>query len=775
MSELDKFYRELKDEVNLSVLSEEEGGNLEQKFTEYSLSLLAESGETEDYLICYDEKVSRRGTEHKVNGYALSENYETLDLFITILYPNDDIQNVPKADADKAFDRLAKFFRNAIYQDYVNEIEESSEIFDLAQTLANVNEVKEFLTRVNLFLITNGKVNSEPKQLEKVAGYNTFSRVVDINYLFNLTQETGVPIEIDFNEMGVEIPCVSNKTANQDYTSFLGIIPGAALAEIYEKYGSRLLEQNVRSFLQFTGKINKGIRKTILEEPHMFLAFNNGIAATAEEVKLSKLSDGGRSIGYVKDFQIVNGGQTTASIYHTLKKSRSDIGEIFVPIKLTIIKNRENFAETVGRIAEYANTQNRVSASDLSSNKENHVILEKLSRTIWASPKEGETHQTRWFYERSRGQYRNEKSRFGLTPSKARQFEKQNPRAQVITKELLAKYINSWGEVWHGKRLVIGPHFVVRGSQKNYAQYLNYNFNIKPDSIYFQDAMALAILFKQAEKIYGIGHNALGDMRYIAVPYAISYLGFLCDYKLNLDTIWKRQGLSVNIRMVLRDLLVLVEQFIKNKAPGSLYGEWAKKEECWNALKESGTATPNIVPKDELWDENQVRRKLTEEEIEDALLKSKIGLIDAVPTDKWREISQLGPDVIELSSTMRSRALNIFSMKNRNAELPKNRVSDAIEIIDIVVRHVPDFFNTDETTKSINMKSHDSAFQPSGYQLNEELLRKVVEWDSHAKVLSRGELQYISDFAYGLKKLNSFHEANVKRHLETLIRAGFQF
>src|SRR5690606_30608826 len=372
----------------------------------------------------------------------------------------------------------------------------------------------------------------------------------------------------------------------------------------------RLLEQNVRSILQFTGKINKGIRKTILEEQHKFLAFNNRIAATAEEVEIIDLPDNTRkAIGFVKDFQIVNGGQTTASIYHTWKKNNADISKIFVQLKLTIIKDRKNFAEIVGRIAEYANTQNRVSASDLSSNRENHVILEKLSRTIWAPPKAGETHQTRWFYERSRAQYKNERIRYGITPSRRKQFDKQNPRSQMFTKELLAKYLNTYSEVYHGKKLVIGPHFVVRGSQKNYAQFLNYNFDNKPDNIYFEDAVALAILFKTAEKLYGIKPNAIGDMRYITVPYAIAWLGFRLNYQLDLYRIWKTQGLSVLLQEKLNEIMVKIEDFIKSNAPGSLYGEWAKKEECWTTIKENDLDISLESLKEDLASKTTIKRK----------------------------------------------------------------------------------------------------------------------------------------------------------------------
>jgi hypothetical protein len=381
------FFKDIQEEVKASLITQEEGSNPEQLFTDYVLSLLAETGETENYRICYDEKISKRGIEHKINAYALYENYETLDLFITIYSSREDIVSIPKADVDKAVDKLSKFFRNAVYKEYVNEIEESSEVFDLAHTLASSSEITEFLTRVNIFVITNGEIKSELKSTDKVGGYPVFYRAIDINYLFNLSEKSGVAIEIDFIGNNWNIPCIDNQIDNKDYQSYLAIFPGDVLVDIYEQYGSRLLEQNVRSFLQFTGKINKGIRKTILEEPHMFMAFNNGIAATADEVSIIDLpGNKGKAIGSVKDFQIVNGGQTTASIYHTWKKDKAKVSGIFVPVKLTIVKDKENFSEIVGRIAEYANTQNRVSASDLSSNRENHVIIEKLSRSIWAPP-----------------------------------------------------------------------------------------------------------------------------------------------------------------------------------------------------------------------------------------------------------------------------------------------------------------------------------------------------------------------------------------------------
>jgi hypothetical protein len=77
--ELSKFYIDLQEEINANLVTEEEGTNPEQVFTELSFQLPSEAGETENYRVCFDEKISKRGVEHKINGYSLYENYETLD------------------------------------------------------------------------------------------------------------------------------------------------------------------------------------------------------------------------------------------------------------------------------------------------------------------------------------------------------------------------------------------------------------------------------------------------------------------------------------------------------------------------------------------------------------------------------------------------------------------------------------------------------------------------------------------------------------------------
>lgn len=769
---IENFYNELLQEIKSTQVSEEEGAVQEQIFTQIAIDLLAEAGETENARICFDRKEDRLGrTMHKLNGYALSENYETLDLFITVFKGLEAPFTLTKQETESSNNQGVRFFRNAVYKDYINEIEESSEVFDLAHTLAEVKEVKEYLSRVNIYILTNGIFKSDIKNTKIISGYTIFTRVIDIEYLFNISDQSRVPIEINFENYGQTIPCLKAPSINEDYETYLALIPGVTLANIYEEYGSRLLEQNVRSFLQFTGKINKGIRKTIKEESHMFLAFNNGIAATADELKIISLPDGQQAIVWAKDFQIVNGGQTTASIYHTWKKDRVEIDKIYVQTKLTVVKKRDNFDKIVNRIAEYANTQNKVSTSDLSSNKPFHVDLEKISRSIWSPPIEGSNIQTRWFYERARGQYKNARLKIGYTPARRKAFDIRNPRGQMITKELLAKYVNSYEEIWNGKKLVIGPHIVVRGSQKNYVQFLNYNMPKKPDNIFYEDTVAKAIMFKTAEKLYGVKPNAIGDMRYITVPYSIALLHIRTEYKIDLYKIWKQQSLSETLKTTLFNLMEEVETFIKNNAPGSLYGEWAKKEECWIMLKECDIEINVVELKSDFIDsKSPIRKSLSDDDVNQKIINQEIALIKSISPANWEIIERWGAKTSLLSKYFQDIALNLSVSIKNNRSISENLRTKGISILELVVHDAPELLESEHTEEESDTKVKTK----SNSKINEKLILKMIEWDSRVKILTVNQRSYLTDFAYCLKKINSFHEKNIRIYLEKLKAAGFK-
>lgn len=562
------------------------------------------------------------------------------------------MQKIYKADIDGAVNQSTRFLKNAL-NGYFEEMEPTAPAFDFARELGRAeNDIQ----RAEIFFLTNGECEIDKPEDQQIRNVLVMYRIIDVCYLIRLEGGQPDPIEIDFEELcGAAIPCLTVPADNEDYQAYLAVVPGDMLADIYKRYGARLLEMNVRSFLQFRGKINKGIRETIMKEPHMFLAFNNGIAATAQEVELVDLPQGGKGIKSVRELQIVNGGQTTASILHTRHKDKVKIDNVFVQMKLSVIKNQNEVSTIVNRISRCANSQNKVSDADLTANSPFHIEIEKLSRIMWAPPLPGAGHQTRWFYERARGQYRNEQAK-EVTQKQKSVFLAQSPKNQVLMKEDLAKYVNVWAAL---------PFHVVRGSQKNYAVLMNSlkKKDLKPDSIFFEDLVAKAVLFRASEKIYGIKPNALGDLRYVTVPYTLAYLNQATQGRLDLLKIWKQQRLSDALGEQLRSLMIQIEQFIKSNAPGSLYGEWAKKEACWEAVNKQKFILDSEALADDLASLTALkkREKLSDDEANEILIEQTIDYLRGIPAKTWNDIDNWGRITGKLTPHQRTAAFNIMT------------------------------------------------------------------------------------------------------------------
>lgn len=782
MTEIEKYYQSLQQEIIALQESDEEGGSREQLFTRIVVEMLANAGETENTTIAYDEKDFGRKGQHKINGYAISDNYETVDLFISIYLTDENIVSVPKKDIDQAETRITNFFRKATYNDYANEIDESMQIFEFANTLGNYQELKENLIRVNAFILTNGEYKGDIPASKKINGVQMFYQIFDIQKFYQLSETSRLPIELDFTDFCGEkydIPCMPASNSNADYKAYLAIIPGKCLAKLYEQYGSRLLEQNVRSFLQFTGKINKGIRDTIKKEPHMFFAFNNGIAATADYIELYDQN----KIRIIRNLQIVNGGQTTASIFATAKKDGADISEIFVQVKLSVIEKQEQYADIVSRISKYSNTQNKVNEADFSANNPSLVVVEKLSRYI-LSPVTVQTNlQTYWFFERARGQYKTLRSREGFTKARQTAFDKKYPKNQMFTKVEFAKYINAYQEVIgaHGK-LVIGPNIVVRGNEKNYAKFINNNLPAAKDitNIYFEDLIAKAILFKTAEKRYGTKNNDynIGELRQVVVPYTISLITYLTDAKLDLYKIWKNQCISDVLSDVLYNLMKQVNDFILANSPISHYIEWAKKEECWQMIKEHEWAfNPEEIKDDLINIENPPKRMVhSKTDNSEETIQNDEDLVRSIPFPMWKKIGEWGKDAGYFDTAKQGWASDIaFIVKNKRKLDHCNR-SHAMFLFNTVCQHNIELLEqTDELAEA--EKSNAISEEKNKRQNDEitlELLQEMVNWDRCERILPDWQWKVMDDVVQGRRQLTDKLRYVFYSNLEKLRRKGFE-
>ena len=478
----------------------------------------------------------------------------------------------------------------------------------------------------------------------KIAGVPTEFHIWDITrFQRAFESKTGKDdLEVNFQELvSGGVPCLAASVDSDEYRAYLCVIPGSALADIYDQYGSRLLEGNVRSFLSAKGRINKGIRQTILNRPDMFFAFNNGIACTASEVELS--NGAALRVLSASDLQIVNGGQTTASLAAARRNDRAALDNIFVQMKLSVVPP-ERSGQIIPEISRCANSQNRVSDADFFSNHEFHRRIEQISRKLWAPAVGGAQHGTQWFYERARGQYLNEQSR--LTVSEKKKFLLQRPRHQLIAKTDLAKYENVWRQL---------PHVVSLGAQKNFMAFSSFateawdrnadEFNEE----YFKRVVAKAILFRRTEQIVSKQPWYQGGYRANIVAYSVAKLSLMIDTEapgraMDFRSVWNKQALSfalesqiTRIAEAVLDVIVSPEGGLQNIT------EWAKKEICWKrvaALELPLTSEfyKELIDKDE--DVTRRKESRTEQKIEVGIEQQ--AAVFQLGAEYWKELRQYG-------------------------------------------------------------------------------------------------------------------------------------
>ena len=592
---LQNYIEELKSDVASLVYSDGEGASFEDKFTEYCIEVFESIGKSEGArVLSYIHPNSQGGIDWKINGYCLKDQFkdennktyfETLDLFITC-FRNDSYEyNIPKDEYTKALNQIKRFINSSLKR-HINYIDHShTELNELIKIIGK--QGKDF-DRINVYFLINGFSNHEKEKLE-INDVDVFVHTWDVARLFKINESNSVhePIEIEFEkftEEGKGLQCLQVPSIDEMYDCYLAIVPGEVLANLYKEFSNELLESNVRAFLGQAGKFNKGIRDTIRTKPQMFLPYNNGITATAESVEIESI-DGQLVITRLNDFQIVNGGQTTASLYHTQKKYKeADLSKIFVQMKLTVIKDKEQKNIEVPNISRFANSQNKVSELDLSSNNPYFVQIENLSRKKYVVNPENKNQSLLWFFERANGQYRETLNK--QTPSQQKKFKEQNPSHLKFVKSDVAKFINLWE---------LEPHFVAQGSQKNFIHFTK-KINIlvsknKPvgENLY-KKLIANAILFKATDKLFGRkGVDAIGDtnLKSFTVAYTVSYFHYLTDNRLDLWKIYEDQKIDDVLTNHFKKLLVFVYDNLVKEANNSLISEYAKRESSWNRLKET--------------------------------------------------------------------------------------------------------------------------------------------------------------------------------------------
>lgn len=552
-------------------------------FSEIVMNHMSEVGMTFEPFICpYKGTVGNANV--RISGYAMSEDCNELDLFVSLYDGVDNITSVTDTETQAAAAQCLRFLALCAKGEMADKLDPSRDIRSLAE---NLQESYNELEQVRVFVLTDKVAKSKSFKTKEISGKAVRIEVMDIERLYRHWSE-GKPrdeIMVDFNEVsGAPLPCVYVPGDNKDYDYALAAIPGEALRLLYEKFGARLLEANVRSFLSVKTKgVNAGIQSTLRNAPSRFMAYNNGIVILVDEMHFGKTSDGTIGIAWLKGLQIVNGGQTTASIYFAKKRYPLDVDltRVRVPAKIIKMKNQDPASEEalISDISRFANTQNTVRQSDLSANKPFHVEVEKLSLSIYCPDGVG-----RWFYERATGSYSTLLAREGTTPARLAALKDAIPPSRKITKTDLAKYVIAWDQK---------PDIVSKGSQKNFDYFMSTFATGDSDPAAkltvadFKAMVAKAKIFKDAQKLLRPMFQAFQAN---VTAYTVSLVANRLGDRLDLEKIWIKQGVSSELLAQIGVWAREVNEVLHKSANGRMVSEWAKKPECWAAVMGSSYA-----------------------------------------------------------------------------------------------------------------------------------------------------------------------------------------
>jgi hypothetical protein len=579
---LNAFAEELRAEVEEAVLAGEPYS--EPEFTRIVLDRLAEEGVIENPTLL-DQEGSFGSAKYKITGFSLDEEEERLVLITTIYKDQTPPQSIPLEEIRLAAERAVRFFTCSA-RGLHEKIEPS--LTDASELARKLYELRDRISFIRAFVLSDGLVGSRSLDDLVVDGTRVSYELYGIERLFRVLGE-GVSREdivVDLTDHATGgVPCLPAPAVDGSYQGYLAALPGAALADAYERYGTRLLELNVRAFLGVSGRksVNAGLRATLKDEPANFLAFNNGIVATVDHIDIDN-TEGIPRIRKLQGLQIVNGGQTTASIHRARRIDGQKLHAVLVPAKIIVIP-ADDLSRMVAAISRSANSQNTVQPADFSANDPFHVRVEQLANNVWLADGTG-----RWFYERARGAYGAQEARASARATQKRAFAKETPKDRRFAKTDLAKYLN----VWEGH-----PDQVSYGNQKNFQLFMQRQRDAKLDvekldEDWYRRLIAIAIIFRSAVKIVRAEKFAAYQANITA--YTVACLSWQTGGRIDFEEVWRRQAISPELAAMLKVWTHEIDGLLRDTAGARMPTEAAKRPETWEAIRNRAPDLPDPLP-----------------------------------------------------------------------------------------------------------------------------------------------------------------------------------
>ena len=570
-----EFHKEFQDEV-LTYVKENSPISTNTAFKTLFLSYLTEAGETlvSDCMLVNFKKDSEN---MKLDGYAFSEYFRSLTLLVSKYQAKSIPEKIKKTEIDKLLKKVLKFYKTCGTNDF-EALEESSDGYQASKFIKGH---KADIETVNIILLTNDETI---RYIPDDVHYGKITVRFDVWDIERLYQSVlgGTAVERQLviklkKKYGESLPLIKVKGDNEIYDCYIGVISGELLARIYETEGQDLIQKNVRSFLQAIGKVNKGIKVSLANEPQMFMAYNNGISTIAESIDFDECRSSGDivNITEITGWQIVNGGQTTASIYNAYK-AKLPLEQVNVQIKLSVIKQKDRAEEIIHNISKYTNSQNKINMSDFNANDAYHVKMERLSRATPIPVAKGKSTDY-WFYERARGQYLVELNRQPTAVAK-KEFKSRCPKNRCISKTVAAKCVMTYRGY---------PDIVSKGLETSFIYFsdmVSKGEVPEPSEQSYIEMIAKVILFNSCDEI--IKNLKFGGFKAQQDYYTVALFGKYYSDLFDPLEIWNRQSINAETAKTIEELAYFVWNHFQNPTvPGVNIGQWCKKEECWELLQ----------------------------------------------------------------------------------------------------------------------------------------------------------------------------------------------
>lgn len=546
------------------------------------LRRIEDSGEVSEPEMCVSDRTRRDLTAYCYNEEAEDDEESSLDLFY-LIKADDVLGQIANDIVQERFRELKRFYieaRGEMIQRAAN-VQATDEIYQIAQIIHNASRLGR-INLLRLYIITDGVVDmSCVPEDEEVGDMRIEYNVWDMTRIYALNNiRTGRDrITIDFRNAdcgGRMLPCIKVEDNNDNVDSYMAVICGEALANIYRMHRNTILNQNVRKFLQFRNKVNKGIRETLRTSPEMFFSYNNGISTTASSITL-KQENGNKYIAGLTGWQIVNGGQTTASIAASIKDNAVDLSKVFVPVKVSVVRDSGNERSIVKTIAKTANSQSAVKDSDLSANNPFWENLERLSHEI-AVP----LVNSKYYFERYTGQYDDEMAQVLAERGReaATAFKREYPKSKLMKKTDVAKIELIWHQM---------PHVACLGAEKCFPKFVKLVKDEKTvvTSGYYRDLVAKTHLYNTICDMVraAVRRGEVGGYIMQMASYVMASISYLSGGNLDLTYIWDNQTEQQGLNDIILGMIPRVWNYFAQGSGGVRdIRDYFKKEKSWTGL-----------------------------------------------------------------------------------------------------------------------------------------------------------------------------------------------